>query len=166
MQTTGETLVQEQWREWLKQNGRRLLLCARQWTSSLAEAEDVLQDAFVRYWKNQRHLPGNPNALIITSVRRAAIDHGRSRTRRINRETQAYELEDKVTFFEPGEGEIQQDLENAVRALPDEQREVVVMKIWGMLTFDEIARQLGISQNTAASRYRYALATLRKTVKR
>ena len=166
MQTTGETLGQEQWREWLKQNGRRLLLCARQWTSSLAEAEDVLQDAFVRYWKNQRHLPGNPNALIITSVRRAAIDHGRSRTRRINRETQAYELEDKVTFFEPGEGEIQQDLENAVRALPDEQREVVVMKIWGMLTFDDIARQLGISQNTAASRYRYALATLRKTVKR
>lgn len=166
MQTTGEITEQEQWREWLKQNGRRLLLCARQWTSSLAEAEDILQDAFVRYWKNQRHLPGNPSALIITSVRRAAIDHGRSRTRRIHRETQAYELEDKVTFFEPGEGEIHQDLENAIRALPDDQREVVVMKIWGMLTFEEIAHQLGISQNTAASRYRYALATLRKTIKR
>lgn len=166
MQTTDEKTEQEQWRNWLNEHGRRLLLCARQWTSSLAEAEDVLQEAFVRYWKNQRHLPGNPNALIITSIRRAAIDHGRSRSRRINRETQAYELEDKVAFFEPGEGEIGQDLENAVKALPDEQREVVVMKIWGMLTFDEIARQLGISQNTAASRYRYALAALRKTIKR
>lgn len=166
MQTTDNRAEQEQWRSWLNEHGRRLLLCARQWTSSLAEAEDVLQDAFVRYWKNQRHLPGNPNALIITSIRRAAIDHGRSRSRRINRETQAYELEDKVSFFEPGEGEINQDLEKAVKALPGEQREVVVMKIWGMLTFDEIAHQLGISQNTAASRYRYALAALRKTVKR
>ena len=153
-------------RKWLNEHGRRLLFCARQWTSSQAEAEDVLQDAFVRYWKNQRHLPGNPNALILTSVRRAAIDHGRSRTRRVNRETQAYELEDKVSFFEPGEGEIQESLEKAVRALPAEQREVVVMKIWGKLTFEEIARQLGISPNTAASRYRYALAALRKTVER
>lgn len=166
MQSIGDKMEQAQWREWLNLNGRRLLLCARQWTSSLAEAEDVLQDAFVRYWKHQRHLPGNPNALIITSVRRAAIDHGRSRTRRINRETQAYELEDKVAFFEPGEGEETQDLERAVRALPAEQQEVVIMKIWGMLTFDEIAKQLGISQNTVASRYRYALATLRKTIKR
>lgn len=157
---------QNEWREWLKENGHRLLLCARQWTSSLAEAEDILQDAFVRYWKNQRHLPGNPNALIITSLRRAAIDHGRSRTRRVNRETQAYELEDKYSWFEPGAGEIQLELEKAVRALPPEQREVIVMKIWGRLTFDEISRQLGISQNTAASRYRYALAALRKTVKR
>jgi RNA polymerase sigma-70 factor (ECF subfamily) len=37
-----------------------------------------------------------------------------------------------------------------------------MLKIWGELTFDEIARQLGIPLNTAASRYRYALAALRK----
>ena len=166
VQNTCGKAEQEEWRKWLNEHGRRLLFCARQWTSSQAEAEDVLQDAFVRYWKNQRHLPGNPNALILTSVRRAAIDHGRSRTRRVNRETQAYELEDKVSFFEPGEGEIHESLEKAVRALPAEQREVVVMKIWGKLTFEEIARQLGISPNTAASRYRYALAALRKTVER
>lgn len=159
-------MEQNDWREWLKENGQRLLLCARQWTGSLAEAEDILQDAFVRYWKNQRHLPGNPNALIITSLRRAAIDRGRSRTRRINRETQSYELGDKVAYFDAFGDELHQELEKAVQALPDEQREVVVLKIWGQLTFDEVARQLGISQNTAASRYRYALVTLRKTVKR
>jgi len=157
---------QREWREWLKEHGSRLLLCARQWTSSLSEAEDVLQEAFVRYWKNQRHLPGNPNALIITSIRRAAIDQGRSRTRRVNRETESYELGDKVSFFEPGEGEDHFDLEKALQTLPESQREVVVMKIWGQLTFDEIAEQLGISLNTAASRYRYALAALRKVIKR
>jgi len=45
--------------------------------------------------------------------------------------------------------------------LPSAQREVLTLKIWGELTFDEIARELDISHNTAASRYRYALAALR-----
>jgi RNA polymerase sigma-70 factor (ECF subfamily) len=46
-------------------------------------------------------------------------------------------------------------------ALPVEQREVVVMKIWGRLTFPQMGEALGISANTAASRYRYALEKLR-----
>jgi RNA polymerase sigma-70 factor (ECF subfamily) len=48
--------------------------------------------------------------------------------------------------------------------LPDEQREVLVLKIWNDLTFAEIGSVLEISQNTAASRYRYALGALRKTL--
>jgi len=48
--------------------------------------------------------------------------------------------------------------------LPHDQREVLVMKIWNELTFGEIGAALGISQNTAASRYRYALAALKKSV--
>ena len=50
------------------------------------------------------------------------------------------------------------------RALPPKQREVIVMKIDGDLTFTEIAGVLGVSANTAASRYRYALAKLRRAV--
>ena len=42
-----------------------------------------------------------------------------------------------------------------------DQQEVVVLKIWGELTFQEIADTLDISGNTAASRYRYALEKLR-----
>jgi len=48
--------------------------------------------------------------------------------------------------------------------LPDEQREVVILKIWNELTFAEIAQILEISQNTAASRYRYALGALKKNL--
>ncbi len=51
----------------------------------------------------------------------------------------------------------------ALDHLPRDQREVLVMKIWNELTFAEIAEALGISQNTAASRYRYGLAALKKT---
>jgi RNA polymerase sigma-70 factor (ECF subfamily) len=44
-------------------------------------------------------------------------------------------------------------------------REVVVLKIWGGLTFEKIAETLGIPLNTAASRYRYALEDLRSALK-
>ena len=53
-------------------------------------------------------------------------------------------------------------IEAALRRLPAEQREVLTLKIWGECTFEEIARQLEIPPNTAASRYRYALAALRR----
>ena len=44
VQNTCGKAEQEEWRKWLNEHGRRLLFCARQWTSSQAEAEDVLQD--------------------------------------------------------------------------------------------------------------------------
>jgi RNA polymerase sigma-70 factor (ECF subfamily) len=53
-------------------------------------------------------------------------------------------------------------IQSAMARLPEAQREVLVLKIWGELTFDEIARELDIPLNTAASRYRYALAALRQ----
>jgi RNA polymerase sigma-70 factor (ECF subfamily) len=52
-------------------------------------------------------------------------------------------------------------LEQALRALPAEQREVISLKVDGGLTFAEIAALLGVSANTAASRYRYALEKMR-----
>jgi RNA polymerase sigma-70 factor (ECF subfamily) len=50
----------------------------------------------------------------------------------------------------------------ALRHLPDTHQEVIVLKVWGELTFAEIAATLGIPLNTAASRYRYGLDGLRK----
>ena len=58
----------------------------------------------------------------------------------------------------------QRELAAAVDRLPIEQREVLVMKIWNELTFAEIASALDISQNTAASRYRYGLTALKKNL--
>jgi RNA polymerase sigma-70 factor (ECF subfamily) len=154
------------WKHWIEAHGPRLLLCARQWTRSLADAEDVLQEAFVRYWRNQRHLSGDPQALLVTSIRRAALDLARREDRRAVREERADGgLEEREAIFQklPGEGdERRQEIEAALRRLPDEQREVLVLKIWQELTFDQIGDALGIPPNTAASRYRYALIALRK----
>ena len=153
------------WSKWFERYGPRLLLCARQWTCSLADAEDVVQEAFVRFWKHQRGLGGEPLPLLLTSVRRAACDRARGATRRTAREEQvAGDEPDGGALFEPlREGDDRRtEIEAALRGLPFEQREVLVLKIWGELTFEEIACQLDIPANTAASRYRYALAGLRK----
>lgn len=55
-------------------------------------------------------------------------------------------------------------LRRALAGLPRDQREVTVLHIWGGLTFAEAAEVLGINANTAAARYRYALAKLRDTL--
>src|SRR5688572_12245212 len=92
---------QTTWRHWIEAHGPRLLLCARQWTRSLADAEDVLQEAFVRYWRHQRQLPGDPRALLVTSIRRAAVDHARRENRRTVREERADGgLQEREILFE------------------------------------------------------------------
>ncbi|HXQ82269.1 MAG TPA: sigma-70 family RNA polymerase sigma factor [Opitutaceae bacterium] len=154
----------ESWKDWFHHHGPKLLLCARQWTVSMADAEDVVQEAFVRFWRRQRGLSGEPLALLLTSVRRAGLDIARRRMRRAAREAGALgEEPGGGSLFEPlPEGDDRRAaIESALGRLPSEQREVLALKIWGDLTFAQIAHQLGIPANTAASRYRYALAALR-----
>jgi RNA polymerase sigma-70 factor (ECF subfamily) len=153
------------WKDWFETYGPKLLLCARQWTRSLADAEDVVQEAFVRYWRHQRHLPGDPQALLLTSIRRAAIDLARRENRRAVREEKAAGPDSLGPLFEaiPCEAdERRAELEAALQRLPEEQREVLALKIWQELTFEQIGAILEIPPNTAASRYRYALNALRK----
>ena len=52
-----------------------------------------------------------------------------------------------------------------MKNLPEIYREVVTLKVWGELTFQQIAETVGIPLNTAASRYRYALEHLREALK-
>jgi RNA polymerase sigma-70 factor (ECF subfamily) len=84
----------------------------------------------------------------------------RNETKRIQRNV---EFDPKFSWFVPPQRDFaaERQLRNALLALSEEQREVVVMHIWGELTFAQIAEILDASANTVASRYRYALASLR-----
>jgi len=53
-------------------------------------------------------------------------------------------------------------LRQAFMRLPIEQREVVALKVFDGMTFEEIAKTIGVSVNTAASRYRYGVERLRR----
>jgi RNA polymerase sigma-70 factor (ECF subfamily) len=153
----------EEWRVCFSELAPGLLLFARQWVRSPADAEDVVQEAFVRFWR-RNYSVGN-RALLYATVRSIALDFLRRNNRRARRESTAVsEMEQSVSPQFAAENESQQALAVAVGRLPDDQREVLVMKIWSELTFAEIASVLGISQNTAASRYRYALAALKKNL--
>lgn len=160
-----EQAQHEYWKDWFSRNGSRLLLYARQLTHSAADAEDVLQEAFVRFWKHQRHLPGEPAALVFASIRRVAVDRARHERRRERREAEALTPQDDVWFQCPYEvPEQAASVQVALGLLPLEQREVLVLKVWGELTFEQIGAQMGISPNTAASRYRQAMTALRRNL--
>jgi RNA polymerase sigma-70 factor (ECF subfamily) len=138
-----------------------LVLFARQWVRSGADAEDIVQEAFVRFWRQNRDVANR--GLLYATVRSVALDLIRRDSRRARREAEAYS--DSEQWVDPqfaADDESQRLLATALNRLPHEQREVLVMKIWNDLTFAEIGEGLGISQNTAASRYRYALAALKK----
>ena len=151
----------DDWKTCFAQLGPALLLFARRWTNCRADAEDIVQEAFVRFWRRQHSIENR--ALLYAAVRSAALDRLRRDERRVRREARVAldgvgHAEPQFATFDEG----QRLLAEAVERLPNEQREVVILKIWNELTFAEIGKILEISQNTAASRYRYALGTLKK----
>src|SRR5437870_353621 len=153
----------ENWKSCFSEVAPGLLLFARQWAHSAADAEDVVQEAFVKFWRRNHNIENR--ALLYAAVRSIALDFIRRDSRRARREASA--VGETNEFSEPQfefEDDTQRALGAAIDGLPREQREVVVMKIWNEWTFVEIAGALGISKNTAASRYRYALAALKRTL--
>jgi RNA polymerase sigma-70 factor (ECF subfamily) len=149
----------DRWRQWIERHGPALILFARQWSASPADAQDAAQNGFLKFWQS-RSQARDEVAFLYACVRRAAMDLGRADRRRGNREVAAARPE--LSAFEPPleRAERQDAIEAALNQLPGDQREVVVMKIWGGLTFAQIAEALGVPLNTAASRYRYALTRL------
>ncbi len=154
------------WKQCFHQVAPNLVLYARQLTPSPADADDVVQMAFVRWWR--RFPDGDPNhiPLLYAAVRTIALDLRRSDSRRVKREA-ASDItlpgEDAPVFDVPPERrETAEIVTRALATLPEEQREVVTLKLWGGLTFQEIATALGLSINTVAGRYRYALNHLQK----
>lgn len=154
-------LNEDNWRDWYKAWGHRFLLFARQQSGSYQEAEDILQEAFVHIWTRRDVFPKIEPGLVFTQIRRKAIDHARSHKRRQLRE-EAYAAEAEPACFTAtvdGEARV---LQEKLQQLPREQREVLVLKVWGEQTFESIGKTLDISPNTAASRYRYGLEQLRR----
>lgn len=154
------------WQSCFKDLAPRLLLYARQWSPTQTDAEDIVQLAFVRWWQ---HNPGADRShipLLYAAVRTIALDTRRSDERRLRRETAAdvaLPSEDAPHFDPPVESrETARLLERAIAKLPPEQREVLTLRIWGDLTFAEIAAATGISINTVAGRYRYAVQALQR----
>jgi RNA polymerase sigma-70 factor (ECF subfamily) len=150
------------WQRWLDQHGAALVLFARQWVVGRADAEDVVQEAFVRFWQS-RHRVAEPLGYLYACVKRCALDWQRGYRRRARREYASARPEAETRFAASLEQRERRDaIEAALVHLPEKQSEVLVMRIWGGLTFPQIAAALNISVDTAASRYRYAILRMRE----
>ena len=137
-----------------------LVLYGRALGLSHAEAEDVLQETFVALTQRPQP-PELPDHYCLRSFRNRALNYRRSVWRRLTRELEA------SRWFErsPTETSAERAAMRGLAALPQDQREVIVLKIWHKHTFDEIGDLLDISPNTAAGRYRYGLQKLRMFLK-
>jgi RNA polymerase sigma-70 factor (ECF subfamily) len=151
----------ETWRTWIAGRAHTFLLYARQQTQTEEDARDLLQEALFESWR--RTAQGVPdNALVFATIRRRAVDHARAAGSRSKRE--AAWAGGAGEWFEPDPAGPDTDraLVTAVQTLPEHLREVLTLRIWGDLSFPEIARLTGAPVATATSRYRYALDRLRE----
>jgi RNA polymerase sigma-70 factor (ECF subfamily) len=136
-----------------------LVLYARQWSEV---PEDIVQDAFLTL-AGQGAVPDNTAAWLFRVVRNRAISAARKswRARLRERKVHGNEAERNDLWFNSTDDQI--DAQHATRLLQDldaETREVIIARVWGGLTFDEIAKLQGSSLTTTHRRYQSGLARL------
>jgi len=141
-------------------DGAALFRAALSLLGSPADAEDAVQEVFVGLARARGRLVGvtDLRAYLFAALRHAAAKVA-ARRRSDRREPLPADIPAPAGGGPPA-GPADR-LERALAALPADRREVVALKIDGGLTFRQIAAVLGLSPNTVASRYRYALAELR-----
>jgi RNA polymerase sigma factor (sigma-70 family) len=137
----------------------RLLLIAR---SIGGPAEDAVQEAFV-VLATQSQLPDDPLAWLVRVTRNRLLQWHRGNRRRRARETAACES----AWFDCDVLSVDHRLDGravttSLLALPSPEREVIVMHLWGEMTFASIAEVIGGSRASAHRAFNRGLQTLKK----
>jgi RNA polymerase sigma factor (sigma-70 family) len=142
-----------------EQHGRALFAYARSLVADTGVAEDLIHQVFLKLLKGGAVLPETPRPYLFKAIRNAALNHRRRQTREVD-------ISQVGAWLEAPTGREHEALaiEAALASLPDDQREVVVLRIWGGLTFEEVAAVVAAPANTVASRFRYARERLRSVL--
>jgi len=150
-----DKLSADEIRQLYERFGPSLVVYARGFLPDVASGEDVVHAVFQRLLRGDVDRPEKPIGYLYRAVRNASLNSRRSGLREAP-------LEESCFVHANGDRESALALQHALSELPEEQREIVVMRIWSGLTLQEAAEVSGIPPNTAASRYRYALEKLRE----
>jgi RNA polymerase sigma-70 factor (ECF subfamily) len=138
-------------------------------------ADDLFQETFIKVINKLRSGHYNEEGKFISWVQRIAhnlvIDHFRNQKRMpMVHENDEYSIFDSLPLIDNNAEDrlIKEQVEEQVRLLieelPFDQREVVVMRHYGNMSFKEIAESTNVSINTSLGRMRYALINLRKLI--
>jgi len=142
----------------LDEHGASLALYAAQWTNS---ADDCVQEALVELAR-QPAAPEHVVAWLFRVVKHRALNAARGARRRRERETRVAEARLQVTDGHAADALNATIVADALAGLAANEREIVIMKIWAGLTFEQIAAALSISTSTAHRKYQLALISLRE----
>ena len=138
-------------------------------------AEDVFQDTFIKVINSLKRGKYNEEGKFLPWVMRIShnlvIDHFRKNNRMPKFENNTdfnifSVLSDNSLNAENSmiKGQVASDVRRLVEELPDDQKQVLLMRIYKDMSFKEISQQTGVSINTALGRMRYALINLRKVI--
>jgi RNA polymerase sigma factor (sigma-70 family) len=139
-----------------------------------ALAEDIFQDTFLKVFQSVKAGKYSDNGKFVSWVMRIAhnliIDHFRriKQMNTISNDNYESDLFNSKRFAEENveddiiKRQIHKDIRNMINTLPDDQREVVILRHYADLSFKEIAEITNVSINTALGRMRYALINMRK----
>jgi RNA polymerase sigma-70 factor (ECF subfamily) len=140
-------------------------------------SDDIFQDTFIKVIKTLKSNSYNEEGKFLPWVMRIAhnlvIDHFRKNKKMpMFRETEEFSIFSIMTDNQPSienqiiTTQVETDLKRLIEELPDDQKEVLVMRMYQDLSFKEIAELTGVSINTALGRMRYALLNLRKVIEK
>lgn len=140
-------------------------------------SDDIFQDTFIKVIKTLKTKSYNEEGKFLPWVMRIAhnlvVDHFRKAKKMpFQRETEEYSIFNYMTDNAPTiesqmiTEQVEVDLTRLLDELPDDQKEVLVMRMYQDLSFKEIAELTGVSINTALGRMRYALLNLRKIIEK
>ncbi|MBN2893654.1 MAG: sigma-70 family RNA polymerase sigma factor [Bacteroidales bacterium] len=139
-------------------------------------ANDIFQDTFIKVMSSLRKSKYEDRGSLISWIIRIShnliIDHFRKekRLQTVSNDDSEIDLFNSAKFSDSNIEEIlvKQQIENDVRklldTLPNEQKQVVLLRLYGDMSFKEISELTGVSINTALGRMRYALINLRKVI--
>ncbi len=140
-------------------------------------ADDIFQDTFMKVIKTLKSNSYNEEGKFLPWVMRIAhnliVDHYRKNKKMpMLRETEEFSIFSVLTDSSlNAEGKmitdlIEKDLKRIVAELPEDQKEVLMMRLYQDLSFNEIAELTNVSINTALGRMRYAILNLRKIIEK
>jgi len=141
-------------------HGPALLLFALAIAGDRGRAQDALHQVFLRLLEGaDLHGIADVKSYLFASARNAILNDYRIQQRSVA-------FDEESAWFEPPQRDYaaEMNLRRSLFALPKDQRQVVILHVWGELTFLQIAGILEINSNTVASRYRYGLAKLREAM--
>ena len=139
-------------------------------------ADDIFQDTFIKVVKTLQAGNYKEEGRFLSWVLRIAhnlvVDHYRKSNRMPKYESNREKFDIVANLSEPGENvefqliedQIHKDLVTLVDELPDNQKEVLQMRLYQDMSFKDIADNTGVSINTALGRMRYAVINLRKMI--